>query len=113
MVYNAILYHIQFLKNIINEIEIIINKYNVYIKHNGESVYYYKIVKSKYWHTLYYYYQELCESKNLPIEDKKLNEKINLFIGVIPCLINIDKVQNKKRFNIFDKFYYDFIKLYI
>ena len=33
MIYNPILYHIQFIENICKEIDLIINKYNTYIKY--------------------------------------------------------------------------------
>lgn len=98
--------------NILNNCQNILNKYIISKKINKNTddvvITYYKKIPVKYWHDLYIIYEDLLEIQKLKLYKSK-KTIIDLYIKIIPTLIELSIVRKKIKFNFIERFYYNYI----
>jgi hypothetical protein len=104
-----------YIRYVIERMDKILNKYkSEKIRSNGKWTYY-KRIPSKYWHEMmeaYFLFRSVVEVhqdkyKHIFFNNEE-NNKMKLYINLLPSLSKFEKCQEKKRFNIFERLILDY-----
>jgi len=101
----------QYILMALKDTDTILQAYTIKKREGKFIITYSKRIPSRYWHRLYSYYCDFRDALNSEAKySRDVRDVMELYIRVIPSLIQIPKVRKYKRFSKWRQFYYDYIK---